>query len=218
MIRLFMVLLLISGLAACAVGPKHGLSLPYSERTNIIHSYEAINFVPVDKGEKDIILFYKSAPLETLEQYHSFDTSVITQNNIIYHSINDRRAAALMRKYIRRKLKQYRFKEANRAVSEAGIAVTISAYQKIRGKHIEELMMVVFDRKKARELSQKTPELKGYQLLKETAIWVGVVRHVPAQQMDITKGVPSLSTADFQKMVDLMFEVFMQDSNYIPLG
>ena len=77
--------------------------------------------------------------------------------------------------------------------------------------------MVVFDRKKAWQLSRETPALKGYELLKQTAIWVGVVRKVPEKQMDISKGVHYMSRASFQQMVDLMFDVFMRDSNYIPL-
>lgn len=217
MIRLFSILLVSILFAACAAGPRQGLSLPYSEHTDIIHSYEAINFVPVDKGEKDIILFFKSAPEETLRQYRTFDTSVISQSNVVYQSISNRRAAAHMRRYIRKKLKQYKFKHTNRSISQAGIAVTVSSYQKILGRNIEELMVVVFDRSKARELSQETPELKGYRLLKETAVWVGVVRHVPFKQKDISKDLHYMREEDFRKMADLMFEVFMKDSNFIPL-
>lgn len=215
--NLLVISLLLLLLSACAASPNQGLSLPFSERTDIIHAYEAINFIPVDKGEKNIILFYKSAPVETLSQYRSFDTNVISQSNVVYHSINNRRAASHMRKYIHHKLEQYKFKHTQKSLSQAGIAVTISSYQKIRGKNIEELMMVVFDRRKARELSQEMPGLKGYQLLKETAIWVGVVRQVPTKQMDISKGVYYMPTKDFQTMVDLMFENFMKDSHFIPL-
>ena len=214
---LFAILLILSVLGGCAAKPDTRLSLPFSERTDIIHAYEAINFVSVDKGEKNIILFYKSAPAETLRQYRSFDTNVISQSNVVYRSINNRRAAASMRKYIRKKLKQYKFKHTGKALSQAGIAVTISSYQKILGKNIEELMMVVFDRSRARELSQETPELKGYRLLKEAAIWVGVVRQVPEKQIDTSKAVHYMSTKGFQRMADLMFENFMKDSNFIPL-
>lgn len=215
--NLIVISLLLLLLSACASSPNHGLSRPFSERTDIIHAYEAMNFVAVDKGEKNIILFYKSAPVETLSQYRSFDTNVISQSNVVYRSINNRRAAAYMREYIRHKLKQYKFEHTHKSISQAGIAVTISSYQKIRGKNIEELMVVVFDRSKARELSQAMPGLKGYQLLKETAIWVGVVRQVPTEQMDISKGVYYMPTKDFQTMVDLMFENFMKDSHFIPL-
>lgn len=209
----FLILLL----NACATSPNHGLSLPFSERTDIVHAYEAINFVPVDKGEKNIMLFYKSAPAETLSQYRSFDTNIISQSNVVYRSINNRRAASHMRKYIRKKLKQYKFEHTSKSFSQAGVAVTISSYQKILGKNIEELMVVVFDRNKARELSQETPELKGYRLLIETAVWVGVVRQVPEKQMDISKAMHYMSTKDFERMVDLIFENFMKDSHYIPL-
>jgi hypothetical protein len=78
-------------------------------------------------------------------------------------------------------------------------------------------MLVVFDRKKSWQLSRDTPELKNYQLLKQTALWVGVVRRVPEKQMDISKGVHYMSKAGFETMVDLVFEAFMKDSNYIPL-
>lgn len=216
--HLSLVLLMLLLLGACAGPPQHGLSLPFSERTDIIHAYEAINFVSVDKGEKNSILFFKSAPVETLSQYHSFDTNVITQSNVVYQSINNHRAAEHMRQYIVKKLTQYKFRHVGKSVSQAGIAVTISSYQKIRGKNIEELMLVVFDRNKARKLAEETPELKGYHLLKQTAIWVGVVRQRPAIQMDISNGMHFMTIEDFQKMVDLMFESFMKDSRFIPLS
>ena len=204
-------------LGACATHVDPRLSLPYSEKIDIIHAYEAINFVPVDKGDKDIVLFFKSSPVETLQQYRTFDTNAIAQHNVVYESINKRRAASRMRKYIRQKLKEYRFKHVGKSLSQAGIAVTISSYQKILGKNIEELMLVVFDRKKTWELSRETPGLKSHQLLKQTAVWVGVVRRAPEKQMDISTGVHYMSKAGFEKMVDLVFEAFMKDSNYIPL-
>ena len=138
------IVLAILMLGGCATRPDPRLSLPYSERIDIIHSYEAINFIPVDKGEKEIVLFFKSAPDKVLQQYRAFDTNAITQNNVVYQSINKRRAASRMRKYIRQKLKQYKFKHVGKSLSQAGIAVTISSYQKILGKNIEELLMVVF--------------------------------------------------------------------------
>lgn len=217
MSRFFTIWLVLIVLGGCAARPDTRLSLPFSERTDIIHAHEAINFEAVDKGEKNSIFFYKSAPAETLRQYRSFDTNVISQSNVVYGSINNRSAAASMRKYIRKKLRQYKFKHTGKSISQAGIAVTISSYQKILGKNIEELMMVVFDRKKARRLAEETPGLKGYHLLKEAAIWVGVVRQVPEQQLDISKATHYMSTADFQKMVDLIFDNFMQDSRFIPL-
>ena len=209
-------LILLQG--ACASRPNPRLSLPFSERTDIVHAYEAINFVPVDKGEKNIILFFKSASPAILNQYHRFDSNVIAQSHVVYQSINDRQAAAAMRKYILHKLKQYKYQHTDKQNSQAGISITISSYQKILGKNIEELMLVVFDREKARLLAQETPELKGYRLLKETAVWVGVVRQVPEKQIDISREVHYMTQADFQRMVDLMFEVFMKDSNFIPLG
>ena len=204
-------------LSACATSPQQGLSLPFSERADIIHAYEAINFVPVDRGEKDIILFYKSSPAETLNKYHSFDTSVMMQSNVVYGSINNRQATSLMREYILKKLKHYKFEHTGKAQSQAGIAVMISSYQKILGKNIEELMMVVFDRNKAQALAGEMPELRGYRLLKETAIWVGVVRQVPTRQRDLSTGTHYMLTRDFQTMADLMFENFMKDSHFIPL-
>jgi len=222
MTRLFTLLLVLTVLGACATTPTHKLdsrlSLPFSERTDIIHAYEAVNFVPVDKGEKDIMLFYKSMPAATLAQYRTFDTYVISQSNVVYHSINNRRAASRMRKYIRAKLKQYKFKHTGKSLSQAGIAVMISSYQKILGKNIEELMLVVYDRRKARQLARDNQDLKGYRLLKEVAVWVGVVRRKPETQMDISQGVHNMSTAGFQQMLDLMFENFMQDSQIIPLS
>lgn len=218
MYRSLAILLVLIALGGCAAGPDTRLSLPFSERIDIIHAYEAINFEPVDKGEKNIILFYKSAPAETLRRYRRFDTQVISQSNVVYGSINNRRAAGQMRDYIDQKLKQYNFKLTGKALSQAGIAVAISAYRKIPGKNIEELMVVVFDREKARQLSGENPERQGYRLLKETAVWVGVVRQAPATQTDIARGVQYMSAADFRKMVDLLFENFMQDSHIIPLG
>ncbi len=79
-------------------------------------------------------------------------------------------------------------------------------------------MMVVYDRKKARQLSRETKELKGYELVKQSAVWVGVVRRVPEKQHDVSKSVHYLSKDGFRQMVDMMFEVFMKDSNYIPLN
>ncbi len=215
--QLFATLSLLIALGGCAARPDSRLNLPFSERTDIIHAYEAINFIPVDKGEKNIILFYKSAPMEILNQYRSFDTHAMLQSNVVYHSINNRCATSHMRKYIGNKLKQYKYEHTEKTLSQAGIAVTISSYQKILGQNIEELMMVVFDRNKAAEWSLETPELKGFHLLKKTAIWVGVVRQVPEKQTDISKGMHSMTTQGFQKMVDLMFEGFMQDSHFIPL-
>lgn len=217
MLKTLLILSLVIFLGACASSPDTGLNLPYSERTDIIHAYEAINFIPVDKGEKDIILFFKSSPVETLKQYQTFDTNVVSQSSIIYKSINNRIAASHMRKYIRKKLKQYRFKHTGKSLSKAGIATTISSYQKILGKNVEELMMVVFDRAKARQLSIETPDLKGFHLLKKTAVWVGVVRKVPEKQVDVSKSVHRMTDESFRQMVDLMFEVFMKDSGYIPL-
>lgn len=219
MLRLILYLLCITLiLGGCAVSPEHGLSLPFSERTDIIHSYEAINFVPVDRGEKNSILFFKSAPIETLRQYRSFDTGVISQSNIVYQSINNRRAAELMRPYIVQKLEQAGFSHTGKTRSQAGIAVTISSYQKILAKNIEELMVVVFDRNKARQLATDDPGLKGYRLLKQAAIWVGVVRQIPEQQTDISRQIHYMKEQDFQRMVDQVFAVFMQDSQYIPLN
>ncbi len=210
-------MMLLITLSGCAVSPDSRLSLPFSERTDFIHAYEAINFEPVDKGEKNIILYYKAAPPKTLGQYHSFDTSVISQSNVVYRSINARRAAELMRGYIHNKLQQYNFRHTDKARSQAGIAVVISSYQKIPGRIIEELMLVVFDREKSRQLTENDPTLQGYRLLQEMAVWVGVVRHAPVRQIDISQGVHSMQDEDFQKMVDLLFENFMQDSQLIPL-
>ncbi|MDH5446533.1 MAG: hypothetical protein OEY52_13340 [Gammaproteobacteria bacterium] len=211
------VVLAMSLLGGCATKIDTRLSLPYSERVDIIHSYEASNFIPVDKGEKDIMLFFKSTTPETLGEYRTFDTHAINQNNVVYQSINRRRAASKMRKYLKRKLRQYKLKHVGKSLSQAGIAVTISSYQKILGKNVEELLMVVFDRKKAWQISRENKEVKGFELLKQTAIWVGVVRKVPEKQMDISQGVHYMSRESFKQMVDMMFEVFMKDSNYIPL-
>lgn len=216
--RLVIIILSLTLLGGCATRIDKRLSLPYSERIDIIHTYEASNFIPVDKGEKDIMLFYKSSTPETLEKYRTFDTNAITQNNVVYHSINQRRAASRMRKYIRKKLKQYQFKHVGKSLSQAGIAITISSYQKILGKNVEELMMVVFDREKTWKLTRETKDIRGFDLLKQTAIWVGVVRKIPEKQTDISKGVHYMSDDSFEKMADMIFEVFMKDSNYIPLN
>lgn len=217
MYKSIMVLLLVS-LVGCATRSDPRLSLPYSERVGIIHAYEAINFVPVDKGEKNHILFYKSAPEEILRRYRSFDTQAISQSHVVYGSINRQQAAARMREYIVAKLTQAGFRHTRHGSSQAGIAVAVSSYQKIPGKPVEELMLVVFDRKLAREKAQAGPDLKGYQLLKQTAVWVGVVRQVPSRDDRLAGGMHIMSRADFQKMVDLMFEGFMRDSHFQPIG
>lgn len=204
-------------LGACATRTDPRLSLPYSEKVDIIHAYEASNFIPVDKGEKDIMLFFKSSPQETLDQYRTFDTNALSQHNVVYQSINKRRAASRMRKYLRHKLKQYRYKHVGKSLSQAGIAVAVSSYQKILGKNVEEMMMVVYDRKKSWQLSRENRDLKGYELLKQTALWVGVVRRVPEKQIDISKETHYISKDGFKTMTDMLFEVFMKDSNYIPL-
>lgn len=205
-------------LGGCATPPDPRLSLPYSEKVGVIHSYEAGNFMPVDKGEEDIMLFSKSVSQDILDQYRTFDTRAVSQQQVVYQSINKRKAASRMRRYVRQKLKQFQYKHVGRSLSQAGIAIAVSSYQKILGKNIEELMLVVFDRKKLRTLAKQNKELKGYALIKEAAVWVGVVRRRPEKQIDLSTGVHYMSQESFQKMVDMVFEVFMKDSQLVPLS